>query len=396
MADVTFVTPRYGREVLGGAESGARSLATRLAAEGWAVEVLTSCARSARLDWADEYPQGTTLVDGVTVHRFGVARPRDPGFAALSQRILAEPRKVDRAAALDWIDRQGPDSPDLIAAVASVTEGVLALYPYLYQPSVRGAAVAVVPTVLHPAGHTEPPLGLRIFDELFASVAGLAFHTRAEQSLVAGRFPGVASTPQVVLGLAVDGPEMAGVVDEATTREQFELGEGPVVVCLGRVDPGKGSHQLVAMFAAAGFAATGLDATLVLAGPVAQPTPPTRGVRVLGPVSEQQKWGLLATADVLVQPSPLESFSLVLAEAWLAGTPVLVNGLCAPLLELCADSGGGLWYTGLADFRVALKRLLSDPEARQRLALAGGDYVRSAFAWPAVRSRYEALLSRIL
>ena len=42
---LAFVTPRYGTEVIGGAETAARMLAERLCVRpGWEVEVLTSCA----------------------------------------------------------------------------------------------------------------------------------------------------------------------------------------------------------------------------------------------------------------------------------------------------------------------------------------------------------------
>ena len=65
---VTFVTPRYGAEVLGGAEAGARLLATRLAADGRDVTVITSCATSMQT-WADDFPAGETVEDGVRVVR---------------------------------------------------------------------------------------------------------------------------------------------------------------------------------------------------------------------------------------------------------------------------------------------------------------------------------------
>ena len=55
-----FVTPRYGPEVIGGAESGARQLAEHLVAEsGWEAEVMTTCARD-HLTWANELPAGRT------------------------------------------------------------------------------------------------------------------------------------------------------------------------------------------------------------------------------------------------------------------------------------------------------------------------------------------------
>ena len=42
---VAFVVPRYGVDVVGGAETLVRGFAEHLAAEGHAVEVFTTCAR---------------------------------------------------------------------------------------------------------------------------------------------------------------------------------------------------------------------------------------------------------------------------------------------------------------------------------------------------------------
>ncbi|MFQ5558070.1 MAG: glycosyltransferase, partial [Acidimicrobiales bacterium] len=123
--------------------------------------------------------------------------------------------------------------------------------------------------------------------------------------------------------------------------------------------------------------------------------PRAAGVTVLGRVSDAERWRLLRSADVLVNPSPHESFSLVVLEAWQVGTPVLVNGWCGPLVEHCLRSGGGLWYTGAADFSVGLERLLDPTGPGAELARAGARYVETEFAWPVVRARYEALLDRI-
>ena len=133
----------------------------------------------------------------------------------------------------------------------------------------------------------------------------------------------------------------------------------------------------------------------MIAGPVVDAPPTTPGVTLLGPVPAEHKFGLLAAAEVLINPSPHESFSIVVPEALLAGTPVLVNGWCLPLREHVSNSYGGLWYTGLADFDLALSRLLDDAALRQRAAASGAAYVREMFAWPAVRSRYERLLDNV-
>ena len=384
---ITFVAPRYGADVFGGAEQAARAYATRLAGEGWRVRVITSCARS--IDWHDEFTPGTTVEEGVEVTRCRVRRPRDPGLDDASARLFAA-STVSLDDAQDWIDRQGPDSPELLEAVAAVDDGVIALTPYLYQPTVRGAQVARVPVVLHAAAHPEAPLRLPVFDRLFESVDALAHFSQAEQALVLDRFATTATTPQVVLGMPIEVDEP---VDAARARQALGLGDEPFAVCLGRIDAGKGVHDLVERFGR--FRAAHGRGRLVIAGPVVDPPPATPGVTVLGPVPAEHKFGLLAAADVLINPSPHESFSIVVPEALLAGTPVLVNGWCLPLREHVANSHGGLWYTGLADFDVALGRLLDDAELRDRMVAAGATYAREMFSWRSVLRRYERLVGRV-
>src|SRR3546814_13041820 len=70
---IAFVTPRFGPDVVGGSEAVMREAATGLAARGWDVEVLTTRARD-HYTWADAYPPGTSVVDGVTVRRFALVR----------------------------------------------------------------------------------------------------------------------------------------------------------------------------------------------------------------------------------------------------------------------------------------------------------------------------------
>src|SRR5262245_7723287 len=84
---VGFVVPRYGEDVVGGAETLVRGLAEHLAAAGNPVEVLTTCARD-HLTWRNAVRPGVTRARGVVVRRFPL-RPRDERrHAWLQQRIL--------------------------------------------------------------------------------------------------------------------------------------------------------------------------------------------------------------------------------------------------------------------------------------------------------------------
>src|SRR5215468_300911 len=83
---LAVVVQRYGRDVLGGAETHA-ALMARLLARHHAVEVLTTTAREYQA-WSNHYPAGVSEIDGVTVRRFHVTRGREPAWHAIHRLLL--------------------------------------------------------------------------------------------------------------------------------------------------------------------------------------------------------------------------------------------------------------------------------------------------------------------
>ena len=112
----------------------------------------------------------------------------------------------------------------------------------------------------------------------------------------------------------------------------------------------------------------------------------------LGYVPDDERDAAYAAAAVLVNPSRLESLGMVVLEAWLAGTPCVVNGRSPVLREHCRASGGGLPYGSRAELVEALDLLTGDSRLRARLAAAGARYTRDTFSWPGVRERFQGAL----
>jgi glycosyltransferase involved in cell wall biosynthesis len=388
---LAFVVPRYGTEVTGGAETGARMLAERLVQrQGWEVEVLTTCALDA-MTWDDSYSPGTVDIAGVRVHRFASKAGRDPGFHPYSGRLLAAPEQASDEEASTWIDLQGPLCPEVVEAAAVSDADVVAFYPYLYYPTVRGLPLVGRRGIMHPAAHDEAPIRLPVFGPVFGAAGGFVYHTFVERRLVTELFA-VAQVPQVVLGLGVD--EEPPDVSVAAVREQLGIGDRPYICYVGRVDDQKGCGSLWPFFLAYKQRHPG-PLALVLAGQVVDRPPDHPDLVVPGTVSEDQKWGLYAGAEAYVHPSAMESFSLVVVEAWVAGRPVLVNGSCHATVEHCSRSGGGLWYSGFAEFEAALDRLVGDERLRAVLAGRGRRYVEANFAWPNLLERYERFVTKV-
>jgi glycosyltransferase involved in cell wall biosynthesis len=92
-------------------------------------------------------------------------------------------------------------------------------------------------------------------------------------------------------------------------------------------------------------------------------------------------------------PGVNESFSIVLLEAWLVGTPGLVNADCAVTRDHVQAAAGGLLYRGADELGACLDFLLDHPDAAARMGQNGGAYVRRNFDWDVVVARLRRALA---
>lgn len=383
MRRLAFVVQRYGREVLGGAEEHCRQVVERLAGR-FAVEVFTTCARD-YLTWRNAYPAGAELIGGVSVQRFPVARPRRVrSFGRFSQAIYDRPHSFRDEA--EWMERQGPDAPGLLAALASRRDefDLFFFFTYLYPPTYFGLPLVADKAVLLPTAHEEPPLRLGIFRALFNLPRGFIFNTVEERALIHRIFHN-RHIPSIIGGMGVDlKPPPA---DPPPAREEYLL-------YLGRIDVAKGCGQLVEDYRryAAGQPA---PPRLLLAGEVKMKLPRDARIEALGHVSDARKDELLAGALALVNPSRQESLSLVALEAWARGTPVLADGGGAVLRGHLERGGGGWLYRDTTQFARAIAELRTNRDERRRRGLAGRDYVAANYTWEKTVAVYSAFLERI-
>jgi glycosyltransferase involved in cell wall biosynthesis len=289
------------------------------------------------------------------------------------------------------VELVGPVCPDAVDAAEKSDADLVAITPYLFWPAVHGVPRLGRRVLFHGAAHDEAELHLRIMRPVYSAVGGFAFNSFAERALVERTFP-VAHLPSSVIGNAV--VEHDG--DPAAARAALGLGpDEPFVLCVGRVERSKGARALAEMWEL--YRSLRPDAPrLVLLGPVNEPLAAGDGVILAGRHSEEVKWGALRSAQLLVNPSAFESFSLVVVEAWLAGRPVVVNARCAATVEACRRSNGGLWFSGYASFEALMDRLLGDAALRADLAASGERYARELFNWDAIVGRYADLAERVL
>ena len=387
-----FVVQRYGLEIFGGAEQASRMFATRLAARGHEVEVLTSCARS-YVDWANHYPPGTTELEGVRVHRLPVVAPRDPLlFGPLNARVNANPHPTPLYLQRAWLRAQGPllaGQREWLRANAGGFD-VAVFFTYLYATTTEGLPVAasLVPTLFHPLAHDEAPFWLTVFDTVLRVPTSIAYLTEEERDLVGRRLHRAPSGRVVGIGSDLEPP----VGDPTPVLARVGLGDRPYLAYVGRVDPAKGAEELLDGFLAYKARNPG-DLALLYIGESVAPLPPHPDVFLTGFVDEPTKHGLLGGAVALVNPSYFESFSMVLTEAWALRRPALVQGASAVLRGQATRSGGAIPYEGFAELEAGIDLLTRERGLGDAMGRAGRRYVEQRYGWDVVLDRYEGVLA---
>jgi glycosyltransferase involved in cell wall biosynthesis len=382
---VAFVVQRSGREVNGGAEAHCLQMAQRMSRH-WRTEVLTTCALD-YMTWADHYPAGDEIIDGVTVRRFAVDAPRDmKSFNSLSEKLHPRRQNCSIEEQETWMRAQGPMSRDLAAYITEHREDYDAFifFTYLYATTYFLLPLVKDKAWLAPLAHDEWPIYFPMWERLFAMPRGIIFNSEEECEFLRKRFQNKLP-PGPVVGVGFEPPT---AVNAEAFRRQYNLAD-PFLLYVGRVDTAKGCDELIGYFSRL----RQVDPTprkLVLIGREVMPVPRQEGLVHLGFVDERTKWNAMSACDWLVVPSLYESLSMVLLEAWSVGRPAIVNGRSPVLVGHCRKANAGLWYSGFDEFHAILSTV--GDAAKSAMGRQGAAYVQANYNWDVVEQKYLALL----
>jgi glycosyltransferase involved in cell wall biosynthesis len=384
---IAFVPPRYGDDVVGGAESVLRQAAERLVGRGWDVDVLTTCARD-HFTWANVYPPGIERHGDLTVIRFPVVHPRDStGWQELDRRIRLG-ASVSAAEQHLWVNGRFrvPGLFHHLVAHAHTYRAIV-FSPYLFWTTLIGATVAPERTVVIPCLHDEYYAYLPVIRSLLAGSAQVWFMSEPEHQLAHRIGPLTDTHPVTGEGI---------LIPEAYDPDGFRARHGlrrPYALFVGRRESGKGWPELLSAFSRA-VTRLGADLDLVTfgVGNVEAPSGITDRVRDLGRLPDEEVGDAYAAAAVYIQPSRLESFSRTIMESWLAGTPVIANGASDVVRWHCERSGAGLLYADQYELAQYLALVADHPEKLAGLGRLGREYVLANYTWDIALDRMEAAL----
>ncbi len=381
---LALVIPRFGDDLVGGAELHGRWLAERLNACGHSMHVLTTCARDHRT-WRNEFPAGPTDVGGMRVLRFPVDR-RDVRRHGDLERDINQGRVLSEAEELEWL-RNGVSSKEMeeyLDREGESYDAVLAM-PYLYGITYFAYTKTSDRFVLVPCLHDEPYARMNFVGEMLSSSRGLLFNTPPEVELARNLAPQLSDW--AVVGVGFEPPQ---TVDVRGARRKYGL-KHPYLAYVGRREPGKNTHLLTDYFLRyKARRETDLQLVLVGSGDDAPESPDI----LTRTIDWEDRDAVCRGAMAFCQPSVNESLSIVLLQAWLARAPAIVHGRCAVTRDHCERSNGGLWFATYAEFEGVLDLFLSNGGLRKALGTNGRSYVEREFTWSVVLRRFHDAVGR--
>jgi glycosyltransferase involved in cell wall biosynthesis len=335
------------------------------------------------MTWENFYTPGTEQLGATVVRRFPVDQSREvESFNRLSSELHSKQKEASLAEQEDWMQAQGPVSTALLDYLRAEKDryDIFIFFGYLYATSYFGLPLVRDKAWLQPLAHDEWTIYFSMWEAFFSRPKGFILNTAAERDFLRGRFPG-ASFSGPVAGVGIEPPHQ---IDAEQFRSRYNL-TVPYLLYVGRVDESKGCAAMFENFLR-WKQELATPHKLLLLGKEVMPIPFHDDIVYLGFVDDEQKWAALKGCDWLLVPSPHESLSMALLEAWAVGRPALVNSHCDVLVKHCHESHGGLWYSDFEEWSAALSTV--DEKTRAILGRQGKAYVEERYAWARVEACY--------
>lgn len=289
----------------------------------------------------------------------------------------------------------------------------------LFSPvSSLAAAVArhqQLPYILRPLGTLDPAdlQKKRQLKQLYAAMlerpnlkgAAAVHFTSDQEAKISERFGTVSR--DLVLPLGVK-PVVQNLQAKQAVRAQYGIpSDRPIILFMSRLDPKKGFDLLLP--ALQQLMAEGQDFHFVLAGSNSQDPDYEQQIydqiqqsalgertAIAGFVSGEDKADLLQAADLFVLPSYYENFGIAVAEAMVAGVPVVISDQVYIWEEIQQAEAGWVSPCTMSGLVEQLRLALADRAERQRRGENAKAHALKNYSWRAIAQQMVETYRQIL
>ncbi len=286
----------------------------------------------------------------------------------------------------------------------------------LFSP-VSSAAAAIcrrrkLPYILRPLGTLDPAdlQKKRYLKQIYTAIlereniagASALHFTSVQEAQISERF-GV-KTRDLVMQLGVNPLKE----NKENIRNQLGIDDDiPLVLFMSRIDKKKGLNLLIP--ALEKLLVEGLNFHFVLAGTNPQEPDYENKIKsqidhstlrshttITGFVTGDLKSSLLQAADLFVLPSYYENFGIAVAEAMVAGTPVVISDQVHIYQQVQESESGWVTTTDVLTLTESLRTALQNPAECQRRGLNAKEYALQNYSWDAIARQTIQAYKQIL
>jgi len=287
----------------------------------------------------------------------------------------------------------------------------------LFSPISSAAAMVCrqqkLPYILRPLGTLDPAdlqkkkqlkkLYVELIERRNLAGAAAIHFTSDQEAKVSERFG--ANTRDLVIPLGVK-PTQKNY--QSVIRSQLGIPEDvPLILFMSRIDPKKGLNLLIP--ALEKLLDSGYKFHFVLAGTNPQDPDYEQKIQtqiansslrshttITGFVSGELKAGLLQAADLFVLPSYYENFGIAVAEAMVAGIPVIISDQVHIWQQVSDSESGWVGTTDVSALFELLQQTLDNPQECQRRGQNAQKYALEHFSWDAIARQMIQAYNQLL
>ena len=311
---------------------------------------------------------------------------------------------------LRWLWQHAPefDLAHIHALFSPVSTATAAIARYKKLPYILRPLGTLDPADLQKKRRLKQIYALLLEQPNLAGAAGVHF-TSVQEAKISERFG--TQTRDFVIPLGVT-PSIMPPKGEA--RRQLGISDNqPLVLFMSRIDPKKGLDLLIPalerLLVGAAHESSLPNFHFVLAGTNPQDPDYEHQIQeqvkasslasrttITGFVTGELKAALLQEADLFVLPSYYENFGIAVAEAMVAGTPVVISDQVHIWEEVKGAEAGWVCPCEVGALTQALREPLQNAGERQRRGVKGQKYALSNYSWDAIAQQTIQVYRQIL
>ena len=193
--------------------------------------------------------------------------------------------------------------------------------------------------------------------------------------------------------------------DGGKFRARYGVSDAPLILFLGRLNIIKGPDMLLDAFCRCSQDEYMKPYHLVFAGPdggmlnelrrMVEASDVKDRVHFIGHIGGSEKSDAYQAADLLVIPSRQEAMSIVVLEAGITGTPVLITDQCG-FDDVATVAGGMVVAASVEGLQKGLFAMTGNPDKLKIMGQNLLKFTREHFLWDHMVNRYFELFSRIM